>query len=143
MILTEPGLMMDFPLTLTHVLERSALLYAKKQMASRTPDGMHRYTYREFGERVHRRVSIGQRSAAEEIAGQVRIMAPPRGKEDQEQSPFLSSDIDSTVFRGARQRARKHHHTRRVGHHLPGRHFRGNAAALGLVERNISRFFPH
>ncbi len=47
------GLMMDYPLTLTHLLERSAKLFPKQEIASRMPDGMHRYTYAEFHARVH------------------------------------------------------------------------------------------
>ncbi len=49
------GLMMNYPLTLTHVLERAARLYPKKEIASRMGDGsMHRYTYADFHGRVHR-----------------------------------------------------------------------------------------
>ena len=49
------GTMMDYPLTLTHILERSAKIYPGREIASRTPDGsMHRYTYRDFYRRVHR-----------------------------------------------------------------------------------------
>src|ERR1700676_3408381 len=49
------GLMMDYPLTLTHIRERSAKIYPPREIASRTPDGsMHRYTYRDFHQRVHR-----------------------------------------------------------------------------------------
>ncbi|MGA2213272.1 MAG: long-chain fatty acid--CoA ligase [Bryobacteraceae bacterium] len=49
------GLMMDYPLTLTHILERSAKLYPNREIASRIHDGsMHRYTYRDFHRRVHR-----------------------------------------------------------------------------------------
>ena len=49
------GLMMDYPLTLTHILERSAKIYPRQEIASRVPDGsMHRYTYRDFHQRVHR-----------------------------------------------------------------------------------------
>jgi fatty-acyl-CoA synthase len=49
------GLMMDYPLTLTHILERSAKLYPNREIASRVHDGsMHRYTYRDFHRRVHR-----------------------------------------------------------------------------------------
>ena len=47
------GLMMDYPLTLTHMLERSAKLFPSQEIASRMPDGMHRYSYREFHARVH------------------------------------------------------------------------------------------
>jgi len=49
------GLMMEYPLTLTHILERSAKLYSGSEIASRVPDGsMHRYTYSDFHQRVHR-----------------------------------------------------------------------------------------
>jgi fatty-acyl-CoA synthase len=49
------GLMMDYPLTLTHILERSAKIYPNREIASRAHDGsMHRYTYRDFHRRVHR-----------------------------------------------------------------------------------------
>ncbi len=45
---------MDYPLTLTHVLERSGLLFGKKEIASRMPDNsVHRYTYADFHARVH------------------------------------------------------------------------------------------
>ncbi len=47
------GLMMDYPLTLTHILERSAKLYPKKEIASKMPDGMHCYTFADFHRRVH------------------------------------------------------------------------------------------
>ena len=36
------GLMMDYPLTLTHILERAQKLYSKKEIATKTPAGMHR-----------------------------------------------------------------------------------------------------
>ena len=44
---------MDYPLTLTHLLERSAKLFPKKEIASKLPDGMHRHTYADFHARVH------------------------------------------------------------------------------------------
>ena len=47
------GLMMNYPLTLTHILERSAKLFPKKELASKTPEGMHRYSYADFHSRVH------------------------------------------------------------------------------------------
>ena len=47
------GLMMDYPLTLTHILERSAKLFPRKEIASKTQAGMHRYSYAEFYRRVH------------------------------------------------------------------------------------------
>jgi len=55
------GLMMDYPLTLTHVLERSAKIYPTREIASRVPDGsMHRYTYLDFYRRVHRLAHVLQ-----------------------------------------------------------------------------------
>ncbi len=49
------GLMMDYPLTLTHILERSARIYPNREIATRLDDGsMHRHTYRDFHQRVHR-----------------------------------------------------------------------------------------
>lgn len=45
--------MMNFPLTLTHILERSAQLFPQKHITSRTPDGLHRYTYADFYGRVN------------------------------------------------------------------------------------------
>jgi fatty-acyl-CoA synthase len=49
------GLMMDYPLTLTHILERSAKIYPRREIVSRLPDGsFHRYTYLDFYRRVHR-----------------------------------------------------------------------------------------
>jgi fatty-acyl-CoA synthase len=47
------GLMMDYPLTLAHVLERSAKLFGGKEIASKFTGGMHRYSYAEFHSRVH------------------------------------------------------------------------------------------
>jgi fatty-acyl-CoA synthase len=41
--------MMDFPLTLSHVLDRAARLFGSSQIVSRLPDKtLHRYTYRDF-----------------------------------------------------------------------------------------------
>jgi len=39
------GLMMDYPLTITHILERARRLFAKKEIVTRTAAGLHRYTY--------------------------------------------------------------------------------------------------
>ena len=44
---------MDYPLTLTHLLERSAKLFPRKEIASKTNAGMHRYSYADFHRRVH------------------------------------------------------------------------------------------
>lgn len=56
------GLMMDYPLTLTHSLERSAKLYPRKEIASRLGDGsMYRYTYADFYARVHRLAHVLRR----------------------------------------------------------------------------------
>ncbi len=48
------GLMMNTPLTLAPLLERAARLFPNKEIVSRTETGMHRYTYADFHERVHR-----------------------------------------------------------------------------------------
>src|ERR1051326_6835980 len=47
------GLMMNYPLTLTHILERSAKLFPAKELASKTPEGMHRHSYADFHARAH------------------------------------------------------------------------------------------
>jgi fatty-acyl-CoA synthase len=46
------GLMMDYPLTLTHILERARKFYPKKEIATKTPAGMHRYTYADMTARA-------------------------------------------------------------------------------------------
>ncbi len=46
------GLMMDFPLTLQHAYNRAVSLYAHKEVVTRTDDGVHRYTYKEWGART-------------------------------------------------------------------------------------------
>ncbi len=48
------GLMMPYPLTLRHILERSASLYSSQEIASKYPSRMHRLTYGDFHERTHR-----------------------------------------------------------------------------------------
>jgi len=49
------GLIMDYPLTLTQLFERSRKLFHKKTMATRVPGhGLQRYTYAEYAERVCR-----------------------------------------------------------------------------------------
>ena len=44
--------MPDYPLTLQHFLWRSTTLFPDKEIVSRRDQGVHRYRYREFGERV-------------------------------------------------------------------------------------------
>ena len=48
------GLMMDYPLTLTHFLERANRLFPKKEVITRTASGLHRYTYADLSRRVAR-----------------------------------------------------------------------------------------
>ncbi len=49
------GLMMDSPLTLTHLFERSRQLFGKKRLATRIPGAsLFRYSYTELSERVAR-----------------------------------------------------------------------------------------
>jgi fatty-acyl-CoA synthase len=46
------GLMMDYPLTLQHVLWRVQRLYDRKEIVTKREDGLHRYTYTELSNRV-------------------------------------------------------------------------------------------
>ena len=46
------GLMMDYPLTLQHAYNRAVRLFPRKEIVTRTEDGLHRYTYREWGKRT-------------------------------------------------------------------------------------------
>src|SRR5258708_23389084 len=47
------GLMMDYPLTLQHVLWRVEKLYRPKEIVTKREDSIHRYTYGDFAPRVH------------------------------------------------------------------------------------------
>jgi fatty-acyl-CoA synthase len=48
------GTVMDFPLTLPHILERAGNLFGEITVASVRPDhSIHRYTYRDFYHRTH------------------------------------------------------------------------------------------
>ncbi|ATB50452.1 long-chain fatty acid--CoA ligase [Corallococcus macrosporus] len=50
-----PGRMMDFPLTLSHLLERARTFFPGSEIVSRNPDkSLHRYTYADFHERTCR-----------------------------------------------------------------------------------------
>ena len=56
------SLMMQFPLTLPHVLERMGQLFGKTEVVSRRPDkSLHRTTYREVHHRVHKLANALQR----------------------------------------------------------------------------------
>ena len=48
------GLMMDYPLTLQHFLERSGRLFPNKEIVTRVSGGMKRYAYRDYYGRTHR-----------------------------------------------------------------------------------------
>jgi acyl-CoA synthetase (AMP-forming)/AMP-acid ligase II len=48
------GLMMDYPLTLTHILERARRLFPRKEIVTKTPAGLHRYTYADMYARAGR-----------------------------------------------------------------------------------------
>jgi fatty-acyl-CoA synthase len=48
------GTMMDFPLTLQHIFERGTRLFPERELVTGGTQGVHRYTYRDFGKRVHR-----------------------------------------------------------------------------------------
>ncbi|MBI3782036.1 MAG: long-chain fatty acid--CoA ligase [Deltaproteobacteria bacterium] len=46
--------MMDYPLTITHILDRARRLFRDKPVLTRTASGMHRYTYGDLYRRVCR-----------------------------------------------------------------------------------------
>jgi fatty-acyl-CoA synthase len=54
------GLMMDFPLTLKHLLHHNERLYGKKEIVSRVGHGLHRYTYADFQKRVRKLANVLQ-----------------------------------------------------------------------------------
>lgn len=48
------GLMQDFPLTIQHIFWRAERLFPEKEIVTKTSDGIHRYTFKEFAERTRR-----------------------------------------------------------------------------------------
>jgi fatty-acyl-CoA synthase len=55
----QPGLMMDFPLTIPAILRRAAQVFPEKQIVSRLGDGsLHRYTYGDLYRRVVRLMQV-------------------------------------------------------------------------------------
>lgn len=52
------GLMMDYPLTLNSILERSHRLFSGQQIVTRGLTGTHRYTYGDFYQRVCRLANV-------------------------------------------------------------------------------------
>ncbi|HEV7732465.1 MAG TPA: long-chain fatty acid--CoA ligase [Candidatus Binatia bacterium] len=48
------GLMMDTPLLISSLLERANLLFPSKEIITRTPSGLHRYTYADLHRRARR-----------------------------------------------------------------------------------------
>jgi len=48
------GLMMDWPLTITTFLDRARQFHGRQEIISKTPAGLHRYTYRDYVDRVDR-----------------------------------------------------------------------------------------
>jgi fatty-acyl-CoA synthase len=48
------GQMMDYPLTLTHVLDRARQLYGKKEIVTKAGPTLARYTYADMTDRVAR-----------------------------------------------------------------------------------------
>ena len=46
------GLMMDYPLTLQHAFQRAVRIFGKKEVVTQLDDGLHRYTYGEWGKRT-------------------------------------------------------------------------------------------
>ena len=48
------GLMQHDPLTVNRIFERAATLFPRQQIVTKTPDGLHRETFEDFGDRVGR-----------------------------------------------------------------------------------------
>ena len=46
------GLMMDYSLTLQHAYNRAVSLFPRKEIVTQLDDGLHRYTYRDWGRRA-------------------------------------------------------------------------------------------
>ncbi len=58
-----PSCMMDFPLSLVHLLERAGALFPKEEIVTRLPDrSLHRYTYADFYRRARRLASALQKA---------------------------------------------------------------------------------
>lgn len=57
------GLMMNYPLTLPHILERAGKLFPKVEVVTRNPDkSVHRYTYGDFYRRARQLASALQKA---------------------------------------------------------------------------------
>ncbi|GIW25692.1 long-chain fatty acid--CoA ligase [Meiothermus sp.] len=55
--------MMDFPLTISHILERAGKFFPNEEIVTRLPDkSLHRYTYAEFYRRARRLASALQKA---------------------------------------------------------------------------------
>ena len=68
------GLMMDYPLTLTSILERGRQLSPRKEIVTKTAGGMHRYTYADMYARVGR-LANGLRRLGVSADGRVATFA--------------------------------------------------------------------
>src|ERR1700688_4637733 len=49
---TMESLMMDYPLTLQDAYNRAVRLFSKKEIVTQTDEGLHRYTFRDWGKRT-------------------------------------------------------------------------------------------
>src|SRR5437762_14191029 len=52
------GLMMDYPLTLTPILERAPKLFGKREIVTKNGPNLERYTYADWAERVGRLANV-------------------------------------------------------------------------------------
>src|SRR6266550_405352 len=60
------SLMMDFPLTLQHAFNRAVRLFSKKEIVTQTDSGLHRYTFREWGNRTMQLANALNRAGVKE-----------------------------------------------------------------------------
>ena len=71
------GLIMDYPLTLTHFFERTRKLFHKKTLATRVPGvGLQRYTYADYADAGLPAVRRARRRSG---SGRATAWAPSRG----------------------------------------------------------------
>src|ERR1051325_2251392 len=60
------GLMQDFPLTIHHIVRRMATLFARKEVVTKTADGLHRISYGELAPRIRRAAAALRRLGVRE-----------------------------------------------------------------------------
>ncbi len=60
------SLMMDFPLTLQHPFQRATTMFRRREIVTQTDDGLHRYTYADWGTRVFQLANALKQAGAQD-----------------------------------------------------------------------------